>query len=109
MIISIFFIECINDDEDILNLSIREKIKLPEFARLKDKATTEFLKRIDYYRMIYTPLKVERNYIRIDSLQNMIIEEKHNDVIPFYDRLRDYLVTDEVKNLFSDPSHGNGI
>jgi hypothetical protein len=50
--------------------------------------------------MIYTPLKVERNYIRIDSLQNMIIEEKHNDVIPFYDRLRDYLVTDEVKNLF---------
>ena len=50
--------------------------------------------------MIYTPLKVERNYIRIDSLQNMIIEEKHSDVIPFYDRLRDYLVTDEVKNLF---------
>ena len=97
---SIFFIECINDDEDILNLSIREKIKLPEFARLKDKAATEFLKRIDYYRIIYTPLKVERNYIRIDSLQNMIIEEKHNDVIPFYDRLRDYLVTDEVKNLF---------
>jgi len=50
--------------------------------------------------MIYTPLKVERNYIRIDSLQNMIIEEKHSDVIPFYDRLRDYLVTDEVRNLF---------
>ena len=50
--------------------------------------------------MIYIPLKVERNYIRIDSLQNMIIEEKHSDAIPFYDRLRDYLVTDEVKNLF---------
>jgi len=97
---SLLFIECINDDEDILNLSIREKIKLPEFAHLKDKAATEFLKRIDYYRMIYIPLKVERNYIRIDSLQNMIIEEKHSDAIPFYDRLRDYLVTDEVKNLF---------
>jgi broad specificity phosphatase PhoE/predicted kinase len=97
---SLLFIECINDDEDILNLSIREKIKLPEFAHLKDKAETEFLKRIDYYRMIYIPLRVERNYIRIDSLQNMIIEEKHSDAIPFYDRLRDYLVTDEVKNLF---------
>ena len=97
---SLFFIECINDDEDILNLSIREKIKLPEFSHIKDKAATEFLKRIDYYRMIYIPLKVERNYIRIDSLQNMIIEEKHSDAIPFYDRLRDYLVTDEVKNLF---------
>jgi len=58
------------------------------------------LKRVDYYRMIYIPLKVERNYIRIDSLTNMIIEEKHSDAIPFYDRLRDYLVTDEVKNLF---------
>ncbi|HBI47442.1 MAG TPA: 6-phosphofructokinase [Smithella sp.] len=96
----LLFIECINDDEDILSLSIQEKIKLPEFAHLKDKAVTEFLKRIDYYRMIYKPLKVERNYIRIDSLQNMIIEEKHSDAIPFYDRLRDYLVTDEVKNLF---------
>jgi broad specificity phosphatase PhoE len=96
----ILFIECINDDEDILNLSIREKIKLPEFAHLKDKATKEFLKRIDYYKMIYMPLKVERNYLRVDSLQNMIIEEKHSDVIPFYERLRDYLVTDEVRNLF---------
>ena len=45
-------------------------------------------------------LKSERNYLRMDSLQNMIIEEKHSDVIPFYERLRDYLVTDEVKNLF---------
>ena len=96
----LLFIECVNDDEDILNLSIQEKIKLPEFAYLKDKAAKEFLKRIDYYRMIYNPLKSERNYLRIDSLQNMIIEEKHSDVIPFYERLRDYLVTDEVKNLF---------
>jgi broad specificity phosphatase PhoE/predicted kinase len=96
----LLFIECVNDDEDILHLSIQEKIKMPEFANLKDKATKEFLKRIDYYRMIYTPLKTERNYLRIDSLQNMIIEEKHSDVIPFYERLRDYLVTDEVKNLF---------
>jgi broad specificity phosphatase PhoE/predicted kinase len=97
----LLFIECINDDDDILNLIIQEKIKLAEFSPLgKDKAIKEFLKRIDYYRMIYTPLKVERNYIRIDSLQNMIMEEKHSDVIPFYERLRDYLVTDEVKNLF---------
>ncbi len=50
--------------------------------------------------MIYTPLKVERNFVRLDSLQNRIIEEKHTDSIPLYARLRDYLVTDEVKNLF---------
>jgi broad specificity phosphatase PhoE len=97
----LLFIECINDDEDILNLIVQEKIKLPEFAHLgRDKAIKEFLKRIDFYQMIYTPLKVERNYIRIDSLQNMIIEEKYSDANPFYERLRDYLVTDEVKNLF---------
>lgn len=96
----LLFIECVNDDEDILRLSIQEKIKMPEFANLKNKAAKEFLKRIDYYKMIYAPLRPERNYLRIDSLQNMIIEEKHSDVIPFYERLRDYLVTDEVKNLF---------
>ena len=96
----LIFIECVNDDEDILKMSIQEKIRLPEFAHFKNKATKDFLKRIDYYKMIYTPLKVERNYIRIDSLQNMIIGEKHSDAISFYDRLRDYLVTDEVKNLF---------
>lgn len=96
----LIFIECVNDDEDILKMSIQEKIRMPEFAHLKNKATGEFLKRIDYYRMIYSPLKVERNYIRIDSLQNMIIGEKHSDAITYYDRLRDYLVTDEVKNLF---------
>ncbi len=96
----LLFIECLNDDEDIMKMTIQEKIRLPEFAHLKDRAAKEFLKRIDYYRMIYTPLKVERNYIRINSLQNMIMEEKRSDVIPFYDRLRDYLVTDEVRNLF---------
>ena len=48
----LLFIECLNDDEDILRLSIQEKIKLPEFAKLKDKAAKEFLKRIDYNRNI---------------------------------------------------------
>lgn len=96
----LLFIECINNDDDILNLSIQEKVNLPEFAHLKNRAAKEFLKRIDYYKMIYEPLKSERNYIQIDSLQNMIIGEKHSDAIPYYERLRDNLVTDEVKNLF---------
>ena len=97
----LLFIECINDDEDILDLSILEKSKLPEFKHLDGKtAKAEFLKRIDYYKMIYAPLKVERNYVRLDSLQNKILSEKHTDAIPLYARLRDYLVTDEVKNLF---------
>lgn len=97
----LLFIECANDDEDILALSIREKTKLPEFRHLGgDKAREEFLKRIAYYRMIYSPLGPERNFVRLESLQNKILEEKHTDAIGLYVQLRDYLVTDEVKNLF---------
>jgi broad specificity phosphatase PhoE/predicted kinase len=97
----LLFIECINDDEDILSLSIAEKTKLPEFARLDpDAARNEFMKRIDYYLMIYAPLQNERNYIRLDSLQHRIIGEKHADQIPLYLWVRDFLVTDMVRNLF---------
>jgi broad specificity phosphatase PhoE/predicted kinase len=97
----LLFIECINDDNDILSLSIVEKTKLPEFARLdRQTAQAEFMKRIDYYEMIYAPLKSERNYIRLDSLQHRIIEEKHIDPIPLYLWVRDLLVTDMVRNLF---------
>jgi broad specificity phosphatase PhoE/predicted kinase len=97
----IIFIECINEDEEILNLSIMEKTRLPEFSRLDCRtAQAEFLKRIDYYRMIYAPLKSERNYIRLDSLQNKIIEEKQSDSISLYLLIKDVLVTDVVKNLF---------
>jgi broad specificity phosphatase PhoE/predicted kinase len=97
----ILFIECINDDEDILGLSILNKTKLPEFSHL-DRLTAEreFLKRIDYYRMIYAPLTSERNYIRMDSLKHRIINERHIDSIPLYLLVRDFLVTDVVKNLF---------
>lgn len=97
----LLFVECINEDEEILNLSIQEKIKLPEFSRFdRQTARNEFIKRIDYYRMIYSPLKEERNYLRLDSLQHKIIGEKHVDPIPLYLWVRDLLVTDMVKNLF---------
>ncbi|MBN1662594.1 MAG: histidine phosphatase family protein [Deltaproteobacteria bacterium] len=97
----ILYIECINQDEDILHLSILEKIKLPEFAHFTpDDAAYEFRKRIEYYKMIYAPLHGERNYIRMDSLYNRILEEKLLDSIPLYSRIRDFLVTDVVKNLY---------
>lgn len=97
----ILFIECINDDREILALSILEKTRLPEFSRLgRQKAQAEFSKRIENYRMIYTPLKEERNYFRMDSLQNRILEEKQTDTIPLYLLIKDILVTDVVKNLF---------
>jgi len=97
----ILFIECVNDDEEILGLNILEKTKLPDFSHLdRQTAKVEFIKRIDYYRLVYVPLAVERNYMRLDSLHNKILEEKHSDTISLYPRIRDYLVTDVVKNLF---------
>jgi broad specificity phosphatase PhoE/predicted kinase len=97
----ILFIECVNDDEEILGLNIMEKTKLPDFAHLDRRtAKTEFIKRIAYYRLVYSPLAGERNYVRLDSLHNKILEEKHSDTISLYPRIRDYLVTDVVKNLF---------
>ena len=98
---SILFIECVNQDEEILAASILRKVALPEFSHLeRDVAVNFFKQRINYYYSIYRPLKDERNFITLDSLNNRIMAEEIGDPIPYYDRIRDFLVTDTVKNLF---------
>ncbi|SPD75208.1 Phosphoglycerate mutase family protein [uncultured Desulfobacterium sp.] len=95
------FIECINDDEDILEASILRKVSLSEFNRLdKHTAISVFKQRIRYYQQIYSHLKNERNFVKLHSLHNQILEEEIRDNIPFYSRIRDFIVTDTVKNLF---------
>jgi broad specificity phosphatase PhoE/predicted kinase len=97
----ILYIECINNDGDIVDLSIRHKVRSPEFGSLtQEQAVAEFKKRIDYYRLIYNPLHVERNYILMDSLHNRIVNEQIEDQLPLYSRIRDCLVTDVVKSLY---------
>jgi len=97
----LLFIECFNEDDIILEASIRRKVSLPEFDHLdKEIAARIFKQRIDYYNSIYTPLKSEKNFVKLDSLNNQIIEEEIAESIPYYDRIRDFLVTDTVTNLF---------
>lgn len=97
----ILFIECLNDDAEIVDMSILQKIRSPEFASLSEEdAILEFRRRIEYYRMIQAPLSRERNYIRMNSFHNKIINEKLTDQLPLYSRIRDCLVTDVVKSLF---------
>lgn len=97
----LFFIECINNDQEILEASILRKITLPEFKHLKkDAAIKSFKHRIKYYSSIYRSLENERNIVKLDSLNNSIIEEEITEDILYYDRIRDFLVTDTVKNLF---------
>ncbi len=98
---SILFIECINNDREILEASILTKITLPEFSNMeKDAAIQSFKQRIRYYSTIYRPVRQEKNFIKLDSLNNQIMQEEISDDIPYYDRIRDFLVTDTVKNLF---------
>ncbi len=97
----ILYIQCVNNDSEIVDLSIRYKVKSPEFACLpEEKAISEFKKRINYYRMIYDDLRTEKNFLRMDSLHNKIFDEQLTDQLPLYSRIRDCLVTDVVKSLF---------
>jgi broad specificity phosphatase PhoE len=97
----ILFIECVNNDCDIVDMSIRQKIRAPEFSVLpEEEAILEFKKRIEYYKLIYSPLGREKNYIRMDSLHNKILNERLTDQLPLYSRIRDCLVTDVVKSLY---------
>ena len=59
-----------------------------------------FRKRINYYNAIYSPIRNHRNFVKLDSLNNQITQEKLVDEIPNYERIRDCLVTDSVKSLF---------
>ena len=97
----ILFIECVNNDEEILSASILRKIDLAEFGHLtREKAIKGFRERISYYQSIEEPLERERNYIRLDSLHNRVIEEEISDSIPYHEQIRDFLVTNTVKNLY---------
>ncbi|MBW2614977.1 MAG: histidine phosphatase family protein [Deltaproteobacteria bacterium] len=98
---TLLFLECINNHKDILEASIQRKISLSEFRHMEREAAIQsFKKRIDYYNTIYKPLQDERNFVKLDSLNNQILEEVITGDIPYYERIRDFLVTDTVKNLF---------
>jgi broad specificity phosphatase PhoE len=64
------------------------------------EARDAFKQRIGYYESIYEPLREEPNRVKLDSLNNMIMEEAVDHALPYYDRIRDFLVSDTVKNLY---------
>jgi broad specificity phosphatase PhoE/predicted kinase len=97
----ILFVECINDDPELLALSVARKTRLPEFAHLtEEEARQSFVKRIGYYRHIYETPDEVRNLVRLDTLNNRIIAERTAAELPYYGRVRDPLMSDWIKNLF---------
>jgi len=97
----VLFVECINDDHEILEANIRYKIETPEFSHLPlEEAISSFKKRIEYYEGIYTPMHTGRNFLKVDSFNYRILKEEVNNDVPFIDRIRDFLVTPFIKNLY---------
>lgn len=97
----ILWIECINNDEELVEASILRKTKLPEFAKLsEEQACMSFKERIKYYEHIYSPLLDEKMWVVIDSLHNLILNENVPSGVPFYANIRDILVSDWVRNLY---------
>lgn len=99
--IPVLYIECVNDDKDLVAASIQRKIRLPEFARMsRDEAMRRFEQRIEYYTSIYAPLCREANFVRLDTLNSRILKEQLTFVVPYYVRIRDIMVSDWVNNLY---------
>ena len=97
---NILFVECVNEQEDFLNICIDFKTELMEFSHLpKAEAFENFLKRIEYYKIKYDQLDTEPNYIVIDSISNKVLREREQG-IPYFHLIRDILVSDWIRNLY---------
>lgn len=97
----ILFIECVNNDTEILDSSIARKASLPEFHHLSfAEARKSFNQRIDYYKKIQAPFSDERNRILVDSLNNSILNISLTDPLPYFDQIRDIILTSTVSNLY---------
>jgi len=97
----ILFLECVNEDAELLKACVLNKANLAEFSSIShDQSVRAFYQRIEYYRMLASPLERERRYIRLDTLSNSIIEEHLSHDVPHYISIRDILVSDWVRSLF---------
>jgi broad specificity phosphatase PhoE/predicted kinase len=97
----VLFIECLNNVKEILEASILRKIEANEFSHLKkEEAIQSFKERILYYEPIYSSLEKENNFIKLDSLNKKVIHEEIRENIPYYEQVRDFLVTDKLRHLF---------
>ena len=97
----LLFVECINPDNEILEASILKKTRQWEFNHLStQEAFKSFKERIAYYEYIYSPFSEEKNFIKFDSLNNQILETRITNDIPYFEQIRDILVTDAIPNLF---------
>ncbi len=99
--IPVLFVGCRNDDPDLLAASLARKVRMPEFSGLSlPEATRSFTERIEYYKRIFVPLASEPRHLELDTLHNRILKEAISGYVPYYNRVRDILVSDWVRGLY---------
>ena len=90
----VLFVECVNEDQLLLNACIRRKTTLPEYASYtEEEALASFMKRISYYETIYEPLQDEKYWLRVDSTANRILDERPCESSPYYPAIREMVVS----------------
>lgn len=97
----VLFLECVNEDQLLLEASIRRKPRLSEFAHLtEEEALASFRKRIEYYASAYRPLRREPCWLRVDAADCRILDEAPCNDLPYYAAIRDIITTRWVSNLY---------
>ncbi len=99
----VLFIECVNEDPLLLDMSMRRKAHLPEFAGMsEEEALMAFRRRVTYYESVYTPLSHAESgcWMLVDAVDNRILDEAPGNDIPSYAAIRDIITTHWVRNLY---------
>jgi broad specificity phosphatase PhoE/predicted kinase len=105
----ILYVECVNDDEVLLSLSVERKVRLPEFSHMPvHEAAASFHERIGYYERIYSSPADEGCYLCVDTLRNRILAERMPSRIPYYLHIRELLVSDWIRELYL-ARHGESV
>jgi broad specificity phosphatase PhoE/predicted kinase len=105
----ILYVECVNTDPGLIDAGVQRKVQQPEFAHLsRREAVTAFMERIGYYERIYSSPRDEGCHVRVDTLRNVIQEERMPCRIPYYLRIRDVLTSGWVRALYL-ARHGQSV
>ncbi len=97
----VVFIECVNEDQLLLNAFIRRKAELPEYAAFtKEQAIASFMKRIEHYETIYEHLSDEKYWMLVDTSANRILAEQPCESSPYYPAIREIVVSTWVNSLY---------
>ncbi len=97
----VLFLECVNSDREVLEANLARKAALKEFQSLPaQEAMESFRCRISHYESIYEPLAEEKNRLVVDSFECSILQEEFAQEVPYYERLRDVILTRYVNHLY---------